>query len=82
MAPRLVPSSNLAACLQMTVDGFGIARLPRAMVETSLAVGELIELPYDWHPDPLHFAARFEAERAPEFLKTAVSIATSLDQNY
>ncbi len=81
LAPaRLVPSSNLAACLQMTMDGFGIACLPKAMVKSALASGALIALPYGWHPDPLRFAARYEAERAPGFLKTAAKIAASLDQ--
>lgn len=79
-APRLVPSSNLAACLQMTMDGFGIACLPKAMVQSALASGALVELPYHWHPDPLRFAARYEAERAPGFVKTAVDLAQVLDQ--
>ncbi|MGB3243831.1 MAG: LysR family transcriptional regulator [Sulfitobacter sp.] len=78
-APRLVPSSNLSACLQMTLDGFGIACLPRVMVESAVSAGALVELPYDWRPDPLRFAARFEVESAPSFLLTAVQIAASID---
>lgn len=79
--PRLVPSSNLSACLQMTLDGFGIACLPRVMVAQAITAGDLHELPYDWRPDPLRFAARFEAERAPAFLKAAVKIARTIDKD-
>lgn len=82
MAPRLVPSSNLAACLQMTTDGFGIACLPEAMAAPALDQGTLLRLPYDWTPDPLQFAARFDAERAPLFLKTAVALAAQIDNNF
>ena len=32
ISPRLVPSSNLAACLHMTVDGMGVAAILAAMV--------------------------------------------------
>ena len=81
-APRLVPSSNLAACLQMTRDGFGIACLPRPMVQAAFAAQELVELPCDWHPDPLRFAARYEAERAPAFLKAAVALAVTIDKEF
>lgn len=81
-SPRLVPSSNLAACLQMTLDGFGIACLPKAMITPALTSGTLTALPYVWTPDPLQFAARYDAERAPLFLKTAVEIAKLIDQNF
>ncbi len=74
-AVRLVPSSNLAACLQMTLDGYGVACLPRAMVGGALHDGRLVALDYDWVPDPLHFAARFDAARAPDFLRLAVQLA-------
>ena len=80
--PRLVPSSNLAACLQMTRDGYGVACLPEAMVRPALDGGALVALRVDWLPDPLDFAARYDAERAPLFLRRAVEIAEALDQKF
>ena len=75
---RLVPSSNLAACLQMTQDGYGVACLPRAMIEGALTEGRLVPLRYDWTPDPLRFAARYDADRAPAFVADAAALAGEL----
>lgn len=73
--PRLVPSSNLAACMQMAVDGFGLACLPRAMVHDALADGRLRALDYGWAPDPLSFAARYDAAHGAGFLLQAADLA-------
>lgn len=84
LAARLVPSSNLAACLHMTVDGMGIATLPAAMVTRELASGALRQIPYNWVPAPLHFFARFDAEKSSvtvaEAAQVAVGVATAYNQ--
>jgi DNA-binding transcriptional LysR family regulator len=72
---RLVPSSSLSACLQMTVDRMGVAALPRAMVESELATGQLVEIDYPWLPSALRFMARFDSERAPQFVAQAAAMA-------
>ncbi|XDA97502.1 LysR family transcriptional regulator [Sulfitobacter sp. LCG007] len=82
--PRLVPSSNLAACMQMAMDGYGLACLPRAQVRTPLAQGRLLQLDYRWTPDPLSFAARFDPTRCPDFVAQAARLACAIaadDQN-
>ncbi|MDW4499538.1 LysR family transcriptional regulator [Sulfitobacter sp. D35] len=76
--PRLVPSSNLAACLQMALDGYGLACLPRAMVWDALATERLRELDYGWTPDPLGFAARFDAGRASGYVADAAELARDI----
>ncbi len=75
---RLVPSSNMATCLQMALDRLGIACLPRAMLTAPLATGALIELNYPWRPDALHFSARHDADPAPNPITQAVRIAERL----
>ena len=72
---RLVPSSNLAACLQMTLDGLGVACLPEVMLQAPLADGRLQRLRYLWVPDPLQFRARYDAETAPSFVVRAAELA-------
>ncbi len=72
---RLATSTNLAACRQMTIDGLGIACLPRAMVARDLADGALQQVRYPWTPDALEFSARFDADTAPSFVRRAAEIA-------
>lgn len=73
--PRLVPSSNLASCLHMTVDGLGVATLPAAMVLKELKSGELVEIDYSWSPEPLRFLARYDADKAPHYVDAAAKLA-------
>ncbi len=75
---RLVPSSNIAACLAMAVKGLGIACLPEAMVAPYLADGRLAALDYPWVPDELRFAARYMPDPAPAFIHGAIAIARTL----
>lgn len=72
---RIVPSSSLSACLQMTIDGLGIAPLPLALVEKSLAAGELVEFAYDWKPSALVFTASFAHTPASFLLKRSAELA-------
>ncbi|MFO1088129.1 MAG: LysR family transcriptional regulator [Hyphomicrobiales bacterium] len=75
---RLVPSSNLATCLQMALDGLGIACLPEAMVTEALAEGRLRRLNYGWTPDALQFAARYLIDPAPAYVREAAQLAQTL----
>lgn len=78
VAARLVPSSNIAACLQMTQDGLGIACLPKAMLETLLSSGKLRELAYPWRPDALRFEARYNMDPVPTYISEAAVLAQRL----
>lgn len=72
---RLVPSSNLAACLHMTLNGMGTATLPNAMITKELKSKELVQVDYSWIPEPLEFFARFDAVRAPSYVQNAAKLA-------
>ena len=72
---RLVPSSNLAACLHMSIDGMGVASLPEAMVSDALARGDLVQVGYGWTPEPLHFYARYDAMRTARIVADAADVA-------
>ncbi len=75
---RLVPSSNLAACLQMTVDQMGIAVLPEAMVHRELASGVLRRINYPWSPPQLCFEARYERQQVSNLIKDAAALAREI----
>lgn len=72
---RIVPSSNLAASLQMTLDGLGIAPMSRTLVEKYLDSGELVEFPYEWKPTALIFTASYAHTPASFLLKRAAELA-------
>ncbi|WP_342070244.1 LysR family transcriptional regulator [Yoonia algicola] len=82
LAPRLVPSSTLAACQTMAVDGMGVTALPAAMVSDDIKAGHLAEFTYEWVPEPLHFFARYDADRAPGIVADAASIAVKIGKSY
>ena len=73
--PRIVPSTNLAACRQMVIDSMGIAALPAAMVSEDVAAGRLALLRSDWTPAPLEFFARYDAERTERMVADAADLA-------
>ena len=78
----LVPSTSLAACMRMTLEGLGVACLPRTMVAEEIVQGRLIELGYQWAPDDLAFNARFHAEKAPYHLQQAAELAREVASAY
>jgi DNA-binding transcriptional LysR family regulator len=73
---RIVPSSSLAACFQMTIEGLGIATLPHRLVRDSIASGELTEVPYHWTPSPLVFTASYAHTPASLLVKRAAELAS------
>lgn len=77
---RLVPSSNLATCLYMAIDGLGIAALPAIMVKRELEAGELQAVPHSWVPEPLHFQARYDKKKSPKFVELAANLAAQISQ--
>jgi DNA-binding transcriptional LysR family regulator len=73
-----VPATNNAVCLQMTLDGLGIACLPRPMIEEHLGAGRLREVAYGWRPDALFFEARCDLDPLPPYIAEAAKIAQRL----
>ncbi len=77
---RLVPSTSLATCLQMTVQGIGIACLPHAIIKTALGNGTLKKLNYHWVPEPLKFEARSNDSNAQYYIQEALKLAKTIVQ--
>ncbi|MCP4875089.1 MAG: LysR family transcriptional regulator [Gammaproteobacteria bacterium] len=82
LAARLVPSSNLAACIHMTIDGFGTATVPAAMVLNELQNGELVQVNYGWTPKSLSFSARYDAEKSAQFVLRAAEISSEISLRF
>ena len=81
-AVRLVPSSNLAACQHMALNGMGIALLPEAMISNELAEGTLVRIAYGWRPEDMQFFARWDNARAPAFVAEAADLAREVADGY
>lgn len=79
---RLVPSSNLAACLHMSIDGMGIASMPASMARDDIVAGKLRQVQYEWTPESLVFRARYDAARSPAFVARAAELAGRLAREY
>ena len=80
--PQLVPSSNLAACLYMAINGMGVATLPRMMVREAIDRGEVVELSYAWVPESLEFRARFSEKRSPLYVSEIAMLAQEVARQY
>lgn len=78
---RLVPSSNLSACVQMAVDGYGVAALLQPLVEKEIASGQLMPINYVWQPERLDFFARYNSHTASTVVKKAAELACELSNN-
>lgn len=76
--PRLVPSSNLSVCIELLLNGYGIACLPRPMVAAHLATGAIVALECVWTPDDLEFVARFDRDTAPAYVAIAAELASTV----
>lgn len=72
---RIFPSSSLAACLRMTVDGIGVATLPRQVIREHLEKGDLIEVSCEWKPSDLSFTATFASSPFNPIAEAAARLA-------
>ena len=71
-------SSSLTSCLNMAIDGMGIALLPDELFKGQVAKGDLVEVMCPWSPDPLEFFARFDDSRAPRFVARAAELSREI----
>ncbi len=79
---RLVPSSSLAPCVQMVIDGLGVAPLSLPLVEKQLAQGKLESFDYSWAPSNLAFYARYDKRIANHVVGQAAELAARIALPY
>lgn len=79
---RLVPSSNLAACLFMAINAMGVATVPRAMVLDLIQRKEIVELNYKWRPNSLDFLARYDESKSPPYVAQLAKIAQEVSRDF
>lgn len=79
---KLVPSSNLAACLFMAKNNMGVATLPRSMVSEAIKQKQVIEIAYEWTPESLAFKARYDEKKSPQYVGAIAELAHQVANNY
>ncbi len=79
---RLLPSSSLAACLQMAVNSLGVSVLPETMIEQDLAQGRLRKLDYPWTPDDLIITVHYDPDTVPAVVPDLVKIAEQVAMDW
>jgi DNA-binding transcriptional LysR family regulator len=82
MPARIFPSSSLAACLRMTIDGVGIGMLPVPIIAEMLKAGDLIEVQGLQRPADLRFTASFPSSPFNPVSEKAATLACEVAHNY
>ncbi|GLS34701.1 LysR family transcriptional regulator [Mesorhizobium tianshanense] len=80
--PRVFPANSLAASIKMTLDGIGIASLPRDLVGDHVAEGKLLIVDCDWHPSDLLFTASYAMEPTNPVAEHAAELALRTAKAY
>lgn len=75
---RPVSSSSSTVCLNMAVDGLGIATLPVQVAGPMLKSGKLVVLKSDWAPSPLSFTASYISLPARQAVEQAAQLAAEV----
>lgn len=79
---KFTASNSLSSCVQMVLDGMGVALLPKALIDEYLDNGQLVQINVDWTPSPLSFSARFHSTKAPIFVERAADLAAQVAKSF
>lgn len=79
---RLFPSTSLAACKRMALDGLGVGMLPMALVAEELEKGSLLMIDSDWQPSDLTFTASYPREPYSPLAEKMAQLAEQVAQSY
>jgi len=80
--PRIFPASSLAASITMTLNGIGIASLPKEVIRDYTASGKLRIVECEWHPSDLQFTASYSAEPSNPLAAQAAKLAATVALAY
>ncbi|MBX2837557.1 MAG: LysR family transcriptional regulator [Gammaproteobacteria bacterium] len=80
--PTIVPSSSIAPCIHMCVQGMGVSAIPLVMAKRYFEQGDLVPLNYPWAPAPLEFLARYDANTSPKVVGDLAELAQHTVSNY
>ncbi len=79
---RLFPSTSLAACKRMALDGLGVGMLPLELVTEDINEGKLRKVESTWQPSDLVFTASYPREPFNPLAEKIAELAATVAQNY
>jgi len=79
---NLIPSTSIAPCVHMAIEGMGITAIPAAMARRYVADGRLKHIDYHWVPEPLEFLARYDAQTTASVVADIAELARDVARDY
>jgi len=79
---RLFPSTSLAACKRMAIDGLGIGMLPYVLIRDEVEQGTLRQIESTWQPSNLVFTASYPREPYSPLAEKIASLASDVAKKY
>jgi DNA-binding transcriptional LysR family regulator len=79
---RVFTSASLSASLKMIAAGIAVGPYPRALAESYIKSGQIVEFDPGFHPQPLAFTASYLSEPRSFLLEKSAEIALSVAQDW
>ena len=79
---RLFPSTSLAACKRMAIDGLGVGMLPLMLIEDEVGRGILRKVESTWQPSNLVFTASYPREPYSPLAEKIAFLASETAKKY
>lgn len=79
---RLFPSTSLAACKRMAIDGLGIGMLPLVLIRDEVEQGILRKIESTWQPSNLVFTASYPREPYSPLAEKIAYLASETAKKY
>lgn len=79
---RLFPSTSLAACKRMALDGLGVGMLPWELVSEEIESGQLREIKSTWQASDLAFTASYPREPFNPLAEKIAELAAMVSHVY
>ncbi|MFT6558733.1 LysR family transcriptional regulator [Sneathiella sp.] len=79
---RLFPSTSLAACKRMALDGLGIGMLPLALINEEVDQKRLRKISSTWEPSDLVFTASYPREPFNPLAEKMAALAADVAHDY
>lgn len=79
---QMFPSSSLSACFRLVEAGLGVAALPKALGQSYVNAGTIVEFDPGWIPDKLRFSASYMGDPGSHVVAAAAGMALEVANTF